>query len=164
MHRNFLHCLLLCLRVISYTQETRTGWQSLHEISILAWEKTQTADSGYAHKQSKHCKIYSPTAPPAVHFPTLTIRRDLFAQSASLEITHLEELLFENIRGKRLGKGFGRQRVCKVEYAVTPNLTLSQAGVVKSAVCMENVPDSRLLSYLVGTYALVEAAMSCAPR
>lgn len=60
----------------------------------------QTADSGYAHKQSKHCKIYSPTAPPAVRFPTLTIRHDLLAQSASLEITHLEELLFEYIRGK----------------------------------------------------------------
>lgn len=58
------------------------------------------------YKQSKHCNIlqyiYSPTLPPAVHFPTLTIHHDLFAQLSSLEITHLKELLFENInQGKK---------------------------------------------------------------
>lgn len=140
MHRNCLRCLFLCLGVIYYTQETRTGWQSLQEISILAWEKTQTADSGYAHKQSKHCEIYSPTAPPAVHFPTLTICHDLFAQPASLEITHLEELLSENTKGKRLHKCFGRQWVSEVEYVLTPHLTLMHAGAVKCAVCMEKWP------------------------
>lgn len=51
----------------------------------------------------------------------------------------------------------------EVEYALTPNLTLTQVGVAKCAVCVENVPDSSLLSCLVGPHALVEAAMSCAP-
>lgn len=99
MHLDFLHYLLLCLWV-AYTQETRTGWQSLHEISILVWEKTQTAESGHAHRQPKHCKIFSPTTPPAAGFPSPTIHHHSFVQSASLEFTHLKELLFGNIRVK----------------------------------------------------------------
>lgn len=51
----------------------------------------------------------------------------------------------------------------EVEYTLTPNLTLTQLGVVKCAACLENVPNSSLLSCLVGAYTLVEAAMSCAP-
>lgn len=97
MHHDFLHCLLLCLRVFSYTQEKRTGWQSSHEISILVWEKTQAAESGHAHKQSKHCKISSPTTPPAAGFPNPSTRHHSFVHSASLEIAHPEELLFGNI-------------------------------------------------------------------
>lgn len=98
MHHDFLHYLLLCLWVISYTQETRTGWQSLHEISILVWEQTQTAESGHAHKQSKHCKISCPTT-PAAGFPSPAIHLHASVQAASLEITHLEEL-FGNTRVK----------------------------------------------------------------
>lgn len=100
MHHDFLHYVLLCLRVISYTQETRTGWQNLHEISILVWEKTQTAESGRAHKQSKHCKTSSPTTPPAAGFPSPAIHHHSLLQSPSLEIAHLEELLFGNTRVK----------------------------------------------------------------
>lgn len=47
---------------------------------------------------------------------------------------------------------------------LTPILTLIQVRVVKCAVWVEDVPSSSLLSCLVGTYALVEAAMSSALR
>lgn len=81
--------------------------RSLHEISLLAWEKTQPADSGYAHKQSKHCKIHNPTAPPAARVPTWTVCHAAFAQSATSDITHLEDL--QKSQGKKeLGKTFGK--------------------------------------------------------
>lgn len=124
----------------------------------------QAADSGYAHKQSKHCKIYSPPPPLAVHCLTRTIHQDLFAQSTSLEIIHLEELCLENIRGKRLWNHFGRQRVSDVMHTLTPILTLMLVRVAKRAVWVEDVTGGSLLPCLVCTYALVEAATSCALR
>lgn len=66
--------------------------------------------------------------------------------------------IFKKVRGKKTwGKHLGRQRVAKVEYTLTPSLTLAEVGVAKCAACVANVP-------FVTSGGPAEAATSCAPR